>query len=258
MGTAAFSVWNCLGKEIQSHTFPQSVVWHLSFSFHFFRGWTLDSFPHLKRRDLQKTIITPTTHSSAPNVISLADGFRAYCKQYHSNSAPTSLKMLRCLRSPSSSPSLLKRACVTACKESRVQETSRLALAVRIHHTRFTMRSLTVGKQRTENTHWELNPSQLNAGKYISLNYGKEPPILLFLMHTRTSEGWRHLSPSGFRHLRAQVPKESGEKGHFQGKQSPAGFRPISIQHCNLRRDWSPHWVSELGHGSPFTGSLLQ
>lgn len=151
------------------------------------------------------------------------------------NSAPNSLKMLRCLRSPSSSLPLLKRACVTACKESRVQETSRLALAVHIHHTRFTMRSLTVGKQRTENTLGKLNPSQLNAGKYICLNYDKEPSILLFILHTRTTEGWRHLSLSSFRpDLRTQVPKDLLSVGsRFQGKLRPAGFGTISVQLCN-------------------------
>lgn len=116
-----------------------------------------------------------------------------------------------------------------------MQETSRLALAVHIHHTRFTMRSLTVGKQRTENTLGKLNPSQLNAGKYICLNYDKEPFILLFILHTRTTEGWRHLSLSSFRpDLRTQVPKDLLSVGsRFQGKLRPAGFGTISVQLCN-------------------------
>lgn len=79
---AVFSVWNSLGKEIQSHMFPQSVVWHLSFSFFSSKGEPWVHLPHLKRRDLQKIIPSPTTFSSAPNVISSADGFRACHKQY--------------------------------------------------------------------------------------------------------------------------------------------------------------------------------
>lgn len=144
MGTAPSSVWNYLGKEVQSHTFPQSLVWHLSFFFLLLQWLNPGLICHTWKERIFRTSSQALQLSPQLPMWFLQlmnSGHIANTIAMAGNSAPTSLKTLRCFRSPSSSLPLLKRACVTACKESIVQETSRLALAVHIHHTSFTMRS---------------------------------------------------------------------------------------------------------------------
>jgi len=112
-----FQCLNHLGKEIQSNTF---------FSIHGLTPSLLISFsavaepwahlPHLKRRDIHKIIITPTTTSPQLPVWFLQlmhSGHIANSIATAGNSAPTPSEMLMCLRSPSSSLPLLKRTCIT-------------------------------------------------------------------------------------------------------------------------------------------------